>query len=400
LKKVTVCSPDCHILAEVQYRAFSGQNQLVLIMLQAGYRNCDNLGNTKKGSMKGCYLLNPGAGKMIMDIMKKISLLLIAVLAFFSLVSCKSIQKAAVRSVADMLSSPEGSGAFTSDNDPQLVGDSLPLALKLYEIILQKDPENVELAAATGKNFVMYSGAFVQMPADMLDDMYWKEADEGRARAKKLYKRGRDYLLESLYLRHEDLPGLLESGDYDAAMAMLDEEDADTAYWTGLGWLGMASTDPFDMELATTLDKAALFLFRSMELDETNPGIHDIMIQLQLSLPSSILVNMRNRSPYTTAYMDNYYKAAGVDEKSKNRAFYHYYRALALSEGNDPSPHLTMATAVSIKEQDVPGFREYIDKALSIDAESNPDTRLMVLIYQKKARWLLDNIENFFLVDF
>ncbi|MCK5735480.1 MAG: hypothetical protein KAH21_03335, partial [Spirochaetaceae bacterium] len=284
--------------------------------------------------------------------MKKGFLLLIVVSALFALTSCGSIEKAAVRSVANMLSSPEGSGAFTSDNDPQLVADSLPLALKLYEIILEKDPKNADLAAATGKNFVMYSGAFVQMPADMLDDMYWKEADEGRARAKKLYRRGRDYLLESLYLRHEELPNLLESGDYDGAMALLEEEDADAAYWVGLGWLGMASTDPFDMELATTLDKAALFLFRSMELVETNPGIHDIMIQLQLSLPSSILVNMRNRSPGATVFMDDYYKAAGVDDNPKNRAFYHYYRALALSEGNDPSPHVTMATAVSIREQD------------------------------------------------
>jgi predicted anti-sigma-YlaC factor YlaD len=334
-----------------------------------------------------------------MDVMKKGILWLTAVLAVGSFVSCGSIERAAVRSVANMLSSPEGSGAFTSDNDPQLVGDSLPLALKLYEIILQKDPENADLAAATGKNFVMYSGAFVQMPADMLDDMHWKEADEGRARAKKLYKRGRDYLLEALYLKHEDFQGLLESGDYDAAMALLDEEDADTAYWAGLGWLGMASTDPFDMELSTTLDKAALLLFRSMELDEANPGIHDIMIQLQLSLPSSILVNMRNRSPWATAWMDSYYKDAGIDENPKNRAFYHYYRTLALSDGTAVSPHLTMATALAVKEQDVPAFRDYIDKALSVDPDSNPDSRLMILIYQKKARWLLDNIENFFLVD-
>jgi len=344
--------------------------------------------------------LNPAAVELIMVSMKKGLLLLTAALVFSTLVSCGSIEKAAVRSVANMLSSPEGSGAFTSDNDPQLVGDSLPLALKLYEIILQKDPKNSELSAATGKNFVMYSGAFVQMPADMLDDMYWREADEGRARAKKLFKRGRDYLMEALYLRHEEFQGLLESGDYDAAMALLDEDDADTAYWAGLGWLGMASTDPFDMELATTLDKAALLLFRSMELNELNPGIHDIMIQLQLSLPSSILVNMCNRSPWAAAYMDTYYQDAGIDDNPKNRAFYHYYRALALSDGTDVSPHLTMATALAIKEQDVPAFRDYIDKALSVDPESNPDSRLMILIYQKKARWLLDNIENFFLVDF
>lgn len=331
--------------------------------------------------------------------MKKGFLLFLAASAVFALVSCKTIERAAISSVADMLSSPEGSGAFTSDNDPQLVADSLPLALKLYEIILEKDPENSDLAAATGKNFVMYSGAFVHIPADMLDDMYWREADEGRKRAKKLYLRGRNYLLQALYLRHEDFQALFEAGKYDEAMALLEEEDADAAYWAGMAWLGMASTDPFDMELAMTLDKATLLLYRSLELDETNPGIHDIMIQLQLSIPSSILVTMRERSPAATTFMDDYYAAAGVGDDTEKRAFYHYYRALALSEGTDPSPHLTMATAVSVKEQDVTGFRRYLDEALSIDPEANPDSRLMILIYQNKARWLLENIEYFFLVD-
>lgn len=332
--------------------------------------------------------------------MNKPFLIFFSVILSLSLASCGTIQNAAVGSVADMLASPEGSGAFTSDNDPQLVADSLPLALKLYEIILEKDPENSDLAAATGKNFIMYSGAFVQMPAEMLDDMYWREADEGRQRAKKLFKRGRDYLLRALEMRHEGFQALLDEGEYDAAMAMLEEEDADAAYWAGLGWLGMASTDPFDMELTTTLDKAALMVFRSMELNEENPGVHDIMIQLYLSLPSSILVTMRDRSTAMTTYMDDYYKGAGVGDDSEERAFYHYNRALALSEGKDPSPHLTMASAVSVKTQDVPGFRAYLEKALAIDPEENPDSQLMIIIYQNKARWLLENIENFFLVDF
>lgn len=332
--------------------------------------------------------------------MKRVFYLILAASALSLLASCKTIERKAVRSVADMLSSPEGSGAFTSDDDPQLIADSLPLALKLYEIILDKDPGNADLAAATGKNFVMYSGAFVQMPTDMLDDMYWREADEGRKRAKKLYRRGRDYLLQALYLRHEEFQSHLEAEEYEEAMALLEESDADTAHWAGMAWLGMAGTDPFDMELATTLDVAAMLLYRSLELNESNAGIHDIMIQLQLSLPSSILVNMRSRNPGIAGFMDEYYSSAGVDGDSRNRAFYHYYRALALSEGTDPSPHLTMASAVSIKEQDVNSFRDYLDKALQIDPEANPDTRLMVLIYQDKARWMLENMENFFLVDF
>jgi len=311
--------------------------------------------------------------------------------------SCRSISNIAINSVADILSSPEGSNVFTSDNDPKLVGDSIPLALKLYEIILERDPENSELAAATGRNFVMYSGAFVQMPADMLDDSLWKEASAARKRAKKLYRRGRDYLMRALYMRHGELEKFLEEKKYDDAMALLNEDDAEIAYWAGLGWLGMASTDPLDFELTSTLEGALLLLFRSMELHEVNSGIHDVMIQINLTLPTSILVNLRNRSPHTASYMDKYYSAAGIDGIPVNRAFFHYNRALELSGGLEPSPHITMATALSIREQDVEEFRRYLEAALAIDPEANPDSRLMTIIYQEKAKWLLGSIENFFI---
>jgi len=322
---------------------------------------------------------------------------IILIVFMLVLYSCKSVQEIAINSVADMLSSPEGSKTFTSDNDPKLVGDSLPLALKLHEIILERDPENAELAAATGRNFVMYSGAFVQMPADMLDDSLWEEASAARKRAKKLYRRGRNYLMRALFLRHGQLERLLEEKKYGDAAALLDENDAEIAYWAGLAWLGMVSADPLDIELISTLEGALFLLFCSMELNEANSGIHDVMIQVHLTLPASILVSLRNRSPHTASYMDEYYLAAGAPETPVSRAFFHYNRALELSEGLEPSPHITMATAFSIKKQDADGFKRYLEAALAIDPEANPDSRLMTIIYQEKARWLLKNIENFFI---
>lgn len=327
--------------------------------------------------------------------MGTISIILIA--SLLTLSSCKTLQDIAINSVANILSSPEGTNTFTSDNDPELVGDSFPLALKLYEIVLERDPENSELAAVTGRNFVMYSGAFVHMPSDMLDDTFWKEADAARKRAKKLYLRGRDYLMRALYLRHSEFEELLEEKKYDDAIALLNEDDAEIAYWAGLAWLGMASTDPLDMELISTLDIAVLLLLGSMKLNEADFRIQDVMIQINLTLPSSILVNLRNRSPHMASYMDEYYSAAGIDENPVNRAFFHYNRALELSKGLEPSPHITMATALSIKEQDIDGFRRYLEAALAIKPDANPDFRLMVIIYQERARWLLDNVENFFI---
>lgn len=332
--------------------------------------------------------------------MKKGILLSAFALPVLLLASCSSIKKSAIRSVSEMLSSPNGAGAFTADDDPQLIADALPLALKLYEILLGMDPENADLAVATGQNFIIYSAGFVQIPADMAEDDEWEEAAMARQRAKKLFRRGRNYILDALELRHEGFKAALEAGDYDLAMAMLDEKDADAAYWAGAGWLGMASVDPFDFELAATLDKAALLLSRSLELNPEHVGLHGLMIQVHLSLPSAILSKMTQQSPNTRDFLESYYFAAGVDDVPKNRALYHYYRSLNLSGGSDPAPHITMATAVSVKEQDVDGFRKYLDAVLELDPESYPDDKLMIVIYQEKARWLLEHIEDYFLVDF
>ncbi|MCG8454415.1 MAG: TRAP transporter TatT component family protein [Spirochaetales bacterium] len=315
-----------------------------------------------------------------------------------SLSSCQSIQQAAVRSVADMLSSPSGSSAFTSDDDPLLVAESLPLALKLHEILLGQDPENHQLMAATGRNFAMYAGAFVLMPTDMLEDEAWEEAEEGRMRAKRLLRRGRNYLLDALDYRHPGFLQALESGAYDEAALFLEAEDANDVYWAGLSWLGMASTDPFDIELATSLDQAALLLYRALELDESISGIHEMMIQLQVSLPASIVAQMRERSPEIAGFMDEYYAQNGVSDHPQERAVHHYEKAVELSNDSSPSPHITMATAISVKKQDLEGFRSYLDRALSIDPEEHVDDRLLIIIYQDRARWLLEHVEDFFLV--
>ena len=299
-----------------------------------------------------------------------------------------------------MLSSPTGSSTFTSDEDPRLIADSMPLALKIYEVILANDPENANLAAATGRNFVLYSGAFIHTPADMLPDDEWEKTVAAKKRAKLLYRRGRDYLIEALELKHKGFRKLLSDDKYDEAILMLEEEDAETAHWAGLGWLGMIAVAPLDLDLLNSLDMATLLLYRSMELKEDRAGIHEIMIQLQSSLPSFVLARMREKSPHIRGFMDNYYKRESVSDSLEARAGHHYSQAVALSDNSLPGPHITMAKALAVKNQDVEAFKSYLNMALDIDPDKNPESRVQVLIFQDKARWLLGNIENYFITSF
>ena len=73
--------------------------------------------------------------------------LLAACLTAFALAGCGAIKKTAINNVAGTLSS--SGDVFTRDDDPELVRQALPFALKLYESLLESVPKNEDLLVAT-----------------------------------------------------------------------------------------------------------------------------------------------------------------------------------------------------------------------------------------------------------
>ena len=78
-----------------------------------------------------------------------------------------SVKTMAVKTVANALS--ETGDVFTRDDDPVLVGDALPFALKLYESLLESVPTHVPLLVSTCSGFTQYGSAFVEAQAAQLD---------------------------------------------------------------------------------------------------------------------------------------------------------------------------------------------------------------------------------------
>lgn len=287
-----------------------------------------------------------------------------------------SINRLATNKVADMLSSSSGSSVFTSDNDPELVADALPFAIKLYESLLASSPAHDGLRLRTGSLYVMYANAFLQTPADMTPKQDVEAREHLLARAKNLYLRGRDILLVALKKRNPALLEQLKERKYEEATAFYGPKDAPFLYWTAAGWLGAFAIDPFDMSLGLTLPQAAALMERVSELDPGYGGgaIHVFFISYYGSLPE---------------YM------GGDLRKARD----HYAQALALSGGADISAHLSLATTVCVKEQNIEEFKSLLGKALAFDPDKYPDTRLANILAQRKARWLLEHTEDYFLVE-
>ncbi len=288
--------------------------------------------------------------------------------------SC-SLNKLAMNKVAGMLSTPSANDVFMSDNDPDLVGDALPFAIKFYESLLASMPEHKGLRLRTGSLYVMYANAFLQTPADMTPRQESETKEHLLARAKNLYLRGRDMLIVALEKKNPALLRQLKERRYKDATAPFQSDDIPFLYWTAAGWIGAFAIDPFDMKFALTLPQAAALMERAEELDPNygRGAIHDFYILYYGSLPD---------------YM------GGDVEKARE----HFNQAIALSGGTDTSAALALAQTVCVKQQDAKSFKTLLHQVLELDPDKHPETRLVNILNQRKARWLLEHIDEYFLL--
>ena len=187
-------------------------------------------------------------------------LLLAAALVFVvTLCSC-SINRFAVRTVAGFLTGSGEGTVFTGEDDPELVGDALPFAMKMYESLLAEDPDNAPLALATGRAFTSYAFAFVQAPSDQLPVDQVDAQRAMRMRAKKLFLRGRDYIFRGIDSRRPGFTAALNGSGPAAALRLVRKEDVDYLYWAAAAWMGAFSADPFDFALIVAVPRAVALL--------------------------------------------------------------------------------------------------------------------------------------------
>jgi predicted anti-sigma-YlaC factor YlaD len=289
------------------------------------------------------------------------------------LASC-SLNQLAVHAVSGFLSGAGDSVVFSGDDDPELVGDALPFALKTYESLLAADPKNAPLALATGRTFASYAFAFVQAPADQLPPERVDQQQAMKQRAKKLFLRGREYILRGLEIRRPGFRAALEAKGPAAALRLARAEDADYLYWAGASWLGAFSADPFDFGLIVTVPRAVALLLQVQQWNDAyaEGAVQEILISFYGSAPADL---------------------GGGEAKARES----FARAVELSKGHHVGPYIALATSVSVKEQNAAEFRELLGKALAVDLDAEPSARLINIVNQRRARWLLAHIGDYFL---
>ena len=280
--------------------------------------------------------------------------------------SACSLKTMAVKTVANTLS--ESGDVFSRDDDPELVRDAIPFALKLYESLLDSVPNHAPLLVATCSGFTQYAYAFIETDAIVLGDQRHEEAQALRDRALRLYLRARGYCLRAMEVRWRGIGERLLA-DPVAALARAEREDVEMLYWLAASWGAAISLGLDRPDLAVDFPVVRALADRALALDEgwNSGALPELMISLA-SMP----------------------EALGGDPKQARQ---HFDRAVALQKGQAPGPYVALATGVAVPERNRSEFESLLKQALAVDPNADPSRRLATLITQRRARALLDQVD-------
>lgn len=302
-----------------------------------------------------------------MHVVKWLALLLISSLAC----SGCSTRRLAVDAFSDALA--QGGGTYARDDDPELVKAATPFSLKLMESLLEENPRHAGLLTTAAMSFTRYAYGFVQLEADEIESDDLAGAEAMRDRAARLYLRAKRYGLRALDEEHRGFSRQFEE-DPATALGAARKKDVPALYWTAAAWAGAIALSKDQPEMVGQIPRMEAMMTRALELDEAfdRGAIPAFFITYAMSRPGP-----------------------QVEREALARKFFE--RAVELSHGREASPFVALAEAVSVQNQNAQEFEELLGLALTIDAAAYPDTQLVNLIMQRRARWLLSREADLFL---
>jgi predicted anti-sigma-YlaC factor YlaD len=283
-----------------------------------------------------------------------------------------SVRKFAVNQVGNALAS--GGSTYESDDDMDLVGGALPFSLKLVESLLEESPKHRGLLLTAASGFAQYGYAYVEELADETAPDSLERSSALRARARRLYRRAYGYGMRGLDAAYPGIGAAIEK-DPTAALSRVRRRELPLLYWTAAAHGLAISASKDDPEMIAQLPEVEALVHRAEQLDANwNKGA---LPEFMMSIESA--------------------RVGVKPDELQARLRQYYERGLAQSGGGRASVYVTYAEKAMVPAQNRAQFKALLEKALAIDPDRDPPTRLANLIAQHRARWLLGRIDELFL---
>jgi predicted anti-sigma-YlaC factor YlaD len=226
------------------------------------------------------------------------------------------------------------------------------------------------LAAASG--YVFYTYASVSSEAERVSHSDIDAARELRDRARNLFLRANDYAAQALALDYPELQAALMLAP-ETAVATIESRSNRTIellYWNAAS-LGLAiSSARNDPALIARSGEVEAMLGRALELDPTwdEGSLHEFAIS-----------------------------AASLTGIDRDEIDTHFEEALELSAGKRAGLFVTYAEATAIQNQNRSAFVELLERALAVPVDDYPELTLINTVAQRRATWLLGQLDMLFL---
>ena len=274
---------------------------------------------------------------------------------------------------ADAMTGVRSSTVFTGDDDPELVGDSMPLLIKTFELMREQIPDHEGLNLQTGSIEVMYANAFVQGPAERLPASQFDRKREQLDRARRLYLRADKVLRAELELKFRGLGAALAAGTAGPLLAKAKKSDVPLLYWESAAVMSAFALSPLDVSLSVRVKDVAALMARAYQLDPDfdDGSLDEFYISFYGSLPEGM-------------------------GGSKALARDHFDAAVKKTKGLSAGAYVAYAQAVSLPNQDYPEFKRLLEAALAVPLDEAPAHRLVNILSQRKAAWLLAQKDDLF----
>ena len=283
--------------------------------------------------------------------------------------SACSAKQIGLNRMADALTTT--ASLYGRDNDIELVRAAAPSTLKLVEMVLEEQPNHVGLLTTACTGFTQYSYGFLHVDAEVAEASDPARAEELRTRAGLMYERARGYCTRALEVRHRGFRDAL-ARDPAQILGRMGAADVPNLYWLAVAWTAEMSLAKNQLLRLQELVTVRALFARALAIDEAwdRGAIHEAMIAVE-GMPALL-------------------------GGSVERATKHFNRAIELSKGGSAFAYVTMATSVDLPARDRAAFDRRLKAALAIDVNAEPASRLVTLVAQKRARFLLSRAAALF----
>ena len=254
---------------------------------------------------------------------------------------------------------------------PNFSENGLDFYISSIEKKIEKDSNNINLLTNSCRLITMKGFAF---PVEKANENRFLDLDKSNQfyqQANTIFIKAIEYGDKALLLRHKNYDKWISGEMIETPNFTI--QDMELLYWTAGAYAGAILSSQASPKWVIKIPIIGLLFDEAFKIEPNweNGSLYTAMIS------------------YTMIRHDF---NGNREEKARD----YFEKAIETSKGRDLSPYVSFAENVSIATQNKNEFSNLLYKALNIDINADKDLRLTNYINQKKAQWLLDNIDEYF----